>query len=317
MNYDDAAKQLLRALRGSRSQRAFSRRLGFTGNPVASWEAGRRFPTADGTFAAARVAGIDVAAAVRSFHAEAAEAFGVGDTAGVARWLDALRGQLSRAEVARRADLSRFAVTRWMNGVTRPRLPAFLTLVDALTGRLADLVSALVPIEQVPALRDQHARVHASRRLAFEQPWTEAVVRILECNPGVRADRVATCLGISEDEAQDCLQALLAAGVVARRRGTFRARGVLTVDTRDAPTAMRDLKSHWASLGVRRARTPRPGDLVSYNVMSVSRRDLERIRQLHIDYFRAVRAVVAESTPEVAAMINVQLLGLHDDPPIT
>ena len=41
-----AARQLLRALRGKRSQVAFSRRLGYRGNPIADWEAGRRTPTA-------------------------------------------------------------------------------------------------------------------------------------------------------------------------------------------------------------------------------------------------------------------------------
>ncbi|MCB9679494.1 MAG: DUF4423 domain-containing protein [Alphaproteobacteria bacterium] len=305
----ETAGQLIRALRGSRSQRAFARRIGYRGNPIANWEAGRRAPTADAVLEAAGRVGIDVPAALARFHPTAAPAYGAGGPAGVAAWLDALRGQLSRAEVARSAGLSRFAVTRWLNGSTRPRLPDFLVLVDALTGRLPDLVAELVDIDAVPALSGRYRRARASRRLAFELPWTEAVVRVLEASGPLDRDAIAAALGLAGPEVDACLAGLAEAGLVRRRGDGWRAVGELTVDTRDAPEAMVDLKAHWASLGVQRARALRPGDLVSYNVISVSRADLARIRQLHVDYFMAVRAIVAESEPEVAALVNVQLIG--------
>ena len=40
----ETAGQLIRALRGSRSQRAFARRIGYRGNPIANWEAGLSAP---------------------------------------------------------------------------------------------------------------------------------------------------------------------------------------------------------------------------------------------------------------------------------
>jgi transcriptional regulator with XRE-family HTH domain len=289
-------------------------RLGYRSNPIANWEAGRRYPTADEALAVATRVGCDVPGAVTAFHPPASAAFGSGDVAGVAAWLDALRGQLTRADVARRAELSAHAVRRWMNGATRPRLPDFLRLVDAMTGRVADLVASLVDIERVPALADAHRRSRASRRLAFELPWTEAVLRVLECAPGIEVAGAARRLGVSVDAIAPCLDRLREVGLASCRAGGWRARGELSVDTRDVPEAMRELKAHWASLGVARAREVRPDDLVSYNVFSVSREDLARIRQLHIDYFLAVRAVVAESEPEVAAMINVQLLGFSEAP---
>ncbi|MCA9570697.1 MAG: helix-turn-helix domain-containing protein, partial [Myxococcales bacterium] len=309
MDTEETAAELVRAVRGTRSQRAFARRLGFRGNPIANWESGRRSPTADVLLAAAQTVGIDVRAALARFHPATAPAYGEGGPAGVASWLSALRGQLSSAEVARNAGLSRFAVTRWMNGSTRPRLPDFLLLVDAITGRVPDLVAELVDIEAVPSLIDRHRRARASRRLAFELPWTEAVVRVLEASGPLDRDAIAAALGLAGPEVDACLAGLAEAGLVRRRGDGWRAVGELTVDTRDAPEAMVDLKAHWASLGVQRARALRPGDLVSYNVISVSRADLARIRQLHVDYFMAVRAIVAESEPEVAALVNVQLIG--------
>jgi hypothetical protein len=49
----------------------------------------------------------------------------------------------------------------------------------------------------------------------------------------------------------------------------------------------------------------------SYNVFTVSEVDFERIREAHLAYFHALRAIVAESEPaEVVAVANVQLFPL-------
>ncbi|MDD9933044.1 MAG: helix-turn-helix transcriptional regulator, partial [Myxococcales bacterium] len=63
-----ATRQLLRALRGSRSQVAFARRLGYRGNPIADWEAGRRTPTAEALLRVCARIGVDAPAALARFH---------------------------------------------------------------------------------------------------------------------------------------------------------------------------------------------------------------------------------------------------------
>lgn len=289
------ARQFLRAVRGARSQAAFSRKLGYRGNPVADWEAGRRFPTAEEALRACERVGIDVPAAFHRFHPVAAPAL----ADGLAAWTSAVRGATPFTEIGERIDRSRFAVARWLTGEARPRLPDWFRLVDALTGRLSDLVAALVPIAEIPALAPQHAAREASRRLAFEEPWTEAVLRVIETgtsDPG----GVAVRLGIPEADAARCLARLVDAGVV--RDG--RVAGALTVDTRAYPA----LREHWARVALARLAAGTT-DLFSYNVVSVSRADLARMEELHRAYFREIRAIVAASEPsEVAALVNVQLV---------
>ena len=54
-----------------------------------------------------------------------------------------------------------------------------------------------------------------------------------------------------------------------------------------------------------------PDGLWSYNVFAVSEADLVKIRELHLAYFRALRAIVAESSPtERVVVANVQLFAL-------
>jgi transcriptional regulator with XRE-family HTH domain len=310
---DIVARQVIRAVRGKRSQEAFSRRLGYTSNPVADWEAGRRFPTAAEFLRACTIAGIPWKDAFTSFTPDESSLLGEGDDPSLAAWLSALRGNTSIKELADRIGESRYAVARWLSGETRPRLPDFLQTVQALTSRLSDLVAALVPIEEVAALQDEHHRRHASRRVAFEEPWAAAVMCVLETKayaelPHHEDQWVADRLEIAVDVASRCLARLQDAGLVVRSRGHLHTKEQLTIDATADPEGTQRLKAHWAALGPSRATAPHDGDLVSYNVVAVAREDLERIREAHVRYFMEVRSIVANSRPEVAALVNIQLL---------
>ena len=309
----DVASQLLRALRGRRSQVAFSRRLKYRSNVAADWEQGRRFPTAGELVRACGVVGIDVEAAFALFHPAAAAVFAA-DDAGIAAWLDALRGQTGIQDVVARTGISRHALGRWLSGRTRPRLPDFLLLVDALTGRVQDLVAALVDIEQVPALAQRRRRATASRRVGIEEPWTLPVLLALE-TAGYAAlsahdtGWLARLLGLPEEKVADCLERLAEAGVIVRRGRHYAVGGALTIDTRGHPEAGRVLKKHWLSVGMDRIDDPRNDDILGYNLFALSREDLDRIAILQRSFYREVRGIVAASEPsEVLALMNTQLI---------
>ena len=313
------ASQLIRAIRGPRSQVGFARRLGYRGNPIPNWENGRRYPTAVETLRAAALSGIDVAAAFRDFATPDAPAPTRFDTPGLAAWLDTLRGQRPISGVAAALGVSRPVASRWFSGTTRPRLPQFLHLLSVLTQRLSDWVAALVDIEQVPSLVADHRRRSAARRLAADVPWSAAVVRLLETEgyaalPAHRPGWIARRLSIDATTEAEALTALEGAGAI-RWDGTRYRAVPQTVATRPSPDTVVRLKGHWAEVARARLGALRPGDLHSYNVISVSRADLEQIRQRHLAYFRDLRALVAASEPvEVAALVNVQLV-TFDVPP--
>ena len=177
---EQIARELIRAVRGRRSQEQLSRRLGYRSNPVSEWEGGRRWPTASEFLRVCVVCGIEVAPLAATFHPPSAPALGVADDKGVAAWLTALRGNATVVDVARRIGVSRSAVSRWMSGAARPRLPAFLALIDACTGRLADFVDAMGLVDRVPSVALVHRQSVQARRLLFEHPWAVAVWACLQ-----------------------------------------------------------------------------------------------------------------------------------------
>src|SRR5262249_45464939 len=96
---------------------------------------------------------------------------------------------------------------------------------------------------------------------------------------------------------------------VKRDPSGYRVVAPLTVDTQAAPSDYLRLKRHWARVALHRLEDPRPEDLFSYNVMSVSSRDLKRIRELLRATFREIRSIVAASEPiERGALVNLQLM---------
>jgi transcriptional regulator with XRE-family HTH domain len=132
--FEALATELLRAVRGRRSQRAFSRRLGYRSNIAYRWESGRCFPTARVMLRAMTRLGADPRAALRRFYGTTPawlEHAAPTSREGVARMLDDLRGRTSIVELARKTGFSRHQVARWLSSATEPKLPEWLALIDA------------------------------------------------------------------------------------------------------------------------------------------------------------------------------------------
>ena len=315
VSYERLSSELLRRLRGRRSQVGFSRRLRYRSNVAYLWESGRSWPTAARFAAAAERIGVDVRAAVgRFYRSEPAWLAGADLTTagGIARLLEDLRGDTSIIEIAQRVGKNRFAVSRWLKGETEPRLPDFLRLVEATSGRLLDFVALFADPAALPSVRGAWAQLLAARRMISDLPWSPAVLLVLQTED-YRALRrhepgwIARRLGLPVEIEEECLEVLATTGQIRQVRRRWEVAQVQTIDTRSDPSIGRRLKTWWAEVGVAHLRADRPG-LFSYNVFSIAERDLARLEEMHRAYYRALRAVVAASEPpERVVVANLQL----------
>lgn len=318
MDPEMLARDLIRAIRGRRSQAAFSRRLQSKSNVVATWETGRRWPTAAKFFWAVSRAGGNWTPVLERFAPLSLDRTGsidLSSPAGVAGFLSGLRGNTAIQDIAARAHSSRFAVARWLKGQTEPRLPEFLQLIEAMTFRTLDFVSCLVDPNDLQSVREEWKRLQAARGAAYELPWSHAVLRVLELAeyrslskhvPGFIAAR----LGISTTDEERCLAILEQAEQISFVDGRWLARPA-TIDTRQSPEMSRKLKTWWAQVALERLDQGGDG-LFSYNLFTVSRADFERLQELHRAYFRELRSIVAQSEPgECVGLVNMQLMSFE------
>jgi transcriptional regulator with XRE-family HTH domain len=277
-------------------------------------------PTATATLRACHRLGVNVLDAFERFQPACVKALGGGPDFDVAAWLYELAGSLAIAELAARSGLSRYAVGRNLRGITKPKLDDFIALVEAISGRASDLVQELVPISEVPELLDVARQRAAAKRLAFEEPWSAATLRVLETSgyqararhePGYIASR----LGLDIEQERAVLTALEATGVARLRAGRYEVGEPLTVDTQASADDVRALRAHWARVGLSRVHEPRAGDWLGYNVISTSAHDLERVREVLRRAFREIRAIAAASEPaESVALLNLHLVTWNEEP---
>lgn len=323
MDHEALAKQLIRALRGRRSQVALSRRLKCRSNVVYTWESGRRWPTAAVFFHLAERTGIDVVAGIAQFLGALPpilEGRNFAEPETVALFLSHLREGTTLVELARRVGTNRVSLARWLKGEAEPRLPELLRVIDASSLRLLDFVAVFVPPDRLPEAREKWRVLEAQRTVAYSLPWSHAVMRLLETEayrhlPQHQPGFIARRLGISDAEEAECLRALATSELIAKRRKRWVTTQVLTVDTRRNPGAGRALKQHWAQVALGRlpALEPRENDLFSYNLFNVSEKDWVRLRELHIAYYQELRRIINASEPaERVALVNVQLMRLDE-----
>jgi DNA-binding transcriptional regulator YiaG len=322
MNHEVVAAQLIRHLRGSRSQTAFSRHLGYRGNVLYSWESGRRWPTAAVFFRAAMKSKIDLRERLQSFLGTTPDWFrqDLTQPETVAQLLDELRGGMSIAELSRRVGTHRASVSRWLHGQAEPRLPELLRVIGAASSRLLDFVAIFAPPQDLPECRRAWMELEAQRQVAYGLPWSHAVLRALELKEyqALTAHRegwLSERLCISLELERVCVEALAASKLIVRRRGRWTVHQVLTVDTRMNPVAGTRLKEHWARVAEQRLAELEPNkrDLFSYNLFTVSEADWSRLRELHIDYYQKLQGLVSASQPaERVVLANLQLLRLDE-----
>lgn len=312
MDHVDLARELLRELRGRRSQRALSRRLGFESNVIYRWEAGRSAPSAPEFFRLVELLGLSSAGVIDRFlHGKFQLPLGrsLVENEGVVLLLQHLRGESKVNDLATALGRSRFVMTRWLKGTTELPLPVLLAFIEATTLRLLEFLAALVDPSRLPSAGRRWALLEASRRAAYDHPWSHAVLRVIETRAYAELERhrrgfIAERIGISIEEEETCLQILLQAGQIRRRRGRFVVVETQTVDTRADPDKASRLQTFWLKAAFDRHQARSPG-VYSYNLFSISEADHQRLLQLYHAFFNDMRRLVAASEPSERVVLFV------------
>lgn len=315
--------ELVRALRGRRSQKSMSLRLGYSTNVLYSWEHGRSSPTASQFLKMAERCGHDTRGLLRSFYVKAPPWL---DTmsdfpsrAGIAAFLRNHRGGMAISDVAQALGVSRFVVSRWLRGTGEPRLTEFLALVHHLTLRLDEWVGLFVELDGLPTLRVEWKRQEAARKAAARLPWTQAVLRAMELAEYQKLGRhqegwFARRLGIALADERRCLELLASSQQITLHDGVWRAVPVAATNLRKDPADAIAQRAFWTAVAAERAKHAK--GMFAYNVCALSERDLDRLKALQRSFLHQARNIIASSHPvQRVALIQTQIFALDGNPP--
>lgn len=315
-------RELFAELRGKTPQPKFSKALGYASNVATSWENGRRTPEVTALLRAALVAGIDLRPRLREFFREGPPELArcrLGSPRTTQLLVRHLVAGHTKRELAARIGVNRSSIGRWCNGSTDPKVPEFLRLVAVCTQRLLDFVGVFCSPSKLDSTRAAHRALVAQRRVAYDMPFSHAVLRALELD-GYRAAKAHSSawlgerLGLTETEVDRQIAVLEEAGQVRFEAGRWVPAELLTVDTREDPERDRALKIHWAETALQRMKDGSfaSDGLFSYNLFAISNEQYEAIRQLHLEYYHRVRALVdAARGADRVVVMNLQLVPLQ------
>jgi DNA-binding Lrp family transcriptional regulator/DNA-binding transcriptional regulator YiaG len=313
---ETVCSELVRALRGRRSCAQLSRRLGYRSNIVRRWEAGECWPTASTFLEACTQLRPSTATLFPTFFQRTPEWLDLSrpfTPESVAAFLRQLRGKTPIGVLAERTLTNRYTLGRWLSGKAHPSFPDFLRVVEAASRRSLDLVATICDPGELPSLAPLWTRLQNARESAYSEPWSHAVLRALELE-GRPARREAAWLsqrlGISEAEIKRNLTVLSESGQIQRSQGQWALDRVIAVDTSRDVHRSKTLKAAWTEVALGRLRQGSPGSF-GYSVFAVSHADLERLRELHLEYIRAMQSLIASSSPaECVGLYCAQLLDL-------
>lgn len=324
LDWDAVAREWVRALRGKRSQAAFSRHLGYRSSAVHRWESGAAWPTAARFLATCARSGKDVRAAYAAFFLRAPTWLGEHDPSSpeaVAAFLQQLQGKRSVSSLADESGYSRYAIARWLQARAEPKLPDFLRLIEASSRRALDFVATLGDPAALPSARAHWQRLERLRQAAYEETWSHAVLRALELSEyderGADGERGADdtwlgeVLGISEEQSQRALRVLEQTGQIARRGERWIPLPATAVSTGRHPATLGILTRAWTEIALERIEARAPAHF-GYSLFAVSRQDLRRLRDLQLEYLREMQSIIAQSSPnECVGLLCLHLLDLR------
>lgn len=314
MDFGRLAAELVRELRGARTQQALSRALGYRSNVLFAWERQRDAPRLDAFFRLLRQLGRSPAQWLCEFG-RGQGAADIEAEGGIAAYLTTLAAGRSIQELAGAIGESRYVVSRWLSGKTAIPLPAFLQFLEVTTLSVLDAIALLVDPRALPSAKAPYERLEAARRSAKQRPWSHAIVHMVElpsyrCLPRHRPGWFASRLGITLHEEAECLKLLVQLGRLTFDGHRYESCESLAVDTRPDPEATRSLAAFWMRQGAERVLVPGTGKY-AFNTFGISRVDLARLQELQRRYFAELRTIVSGSaTTEAVAVATFQLFHL-------
>ncbi len=313
MDHDVLARQLVRSIRGKTTQRSLSQKLKFSHNQVYRWESGTR-----------EIKWVDFVSLAEACHKDVAAALNLlgyagppDATADLCRHL--LFGQPS-LQVSSRAGVSRFALSRWLNGKGAPGLADILSLIS-LTPLITEFVGKMVDPSMIPEIQALHRRHSLERALTYQYPQSTAVLQCLSLRAyrALKAHKegwIAQRIGIPIEEEKVILRMLSELELIRYDRIWIPDQET-RLDTRGDLQGAIKIRQYWLQreLAMLEGLQSRPeNSSMGQLVFSVSVETAKAIKQEYRGFFERVRGLIDQdrSEPESVWLLNIQLLDLKE-----
>lgn len=298
-------QEVIRSLRGRRTQSQLSKVLGYKHNQLYLWESGRRTISWQDFCRICQVLKRPLNVAISDF-------FNIQNNQEIPVVLKLSLGKRKKGELAKSLGVTASKLSRWLTGRTDPPLIEVFKIFKIAYPNFLEFLDFVSGPGRVASIQGEVTNAHKIRSALFQAPFVGGVAAALftkeyrnlkKHTPGIIAKHV----GISLEEENVALNLLQAAKQIEMVDGLYRINS-FSLNLVDDKKQFLRLAQYWAD---RAAALPKWGGQKSgfgYRVFCVNETGRQRIRQAQVDYYNAITEILkSESGPyDYVMVVNFQ-----------
>lgn len=292
-NYAPLRRELLRSIRGQKSQNFINRKLNFHYNQVYRWESG--YTSISWTnflkFASACKVDVDLALKKIILYSNKSDRYDL--------LVRHLVGDTSIKTISKLLGKSRFTVGRWLNKQSEPSLDDILSLIHLQALVLGEFLEAMVPLDQLSTLGPDLKLPLIQKKLFYSDPRIAAVIRCFELKDylALRVHKegfIANKLGISIASEIELLKKLTNTKVIRKTNGKYIVQ-LVRIDTRGDFIGNTNIKKYWTQAAynyLQQLNEPSTEAIFGYHVFSASAQVCAEIKKEMLDFQARIKALI-------------------------
>lgn len=307
-------KELIRTLRGKRSQAQVNLKMNFSTNQMYRWESGQ-----------ANISWIDFCnlceVLKKPIHDACEEGFAFrASPLDVTKLVQHLIGPRTQKELQSTLGISRSKISRWQNKKVSLSLIQVLQLADGGPCSLHSFFKVLIGNNLTPTLRHLTELEEKEKEIHFIFPWTGAFLLCLLL-PSYKALKkhkegfIAKKIGITLEQERLTLKKLLEVHAVYETQGLYKAR-LNTITTSGSLEGRVALRKFWTekSLALLPSAVKKKTTVWPYLVFNTDPKTYEKIQKLLVNFFAEISKLSLEGEDSEGIYIfNAQLLSVLEN----
>ncbi|SMF04681.1 DUF4423 domain-containing protein [Pseudobacteriovorax antillogorgiicola] len=307
-------RQLIIALRGSRTQGMMNKKLGYHFNQYYRWESGKKRVMWTDFLAILKVAGRKTVfknwlSRILSYNCNLSKP---------AEILERLKGADSTKEFAERLGVSRHKLYRCLAEDQEPPIRLLLMAIFKVKiGFLAGVLEDLVGLDKIDEFPLQEKSRYRLSEIFAREPILPAVIRCLELDDYVSLDRhvdghIAARLGIPLEDERNYLRLLLEAGNLSLSGAKYIVNDT-TIHFNGSFAQRQDMKRFWLKKTDESIASMKDGDESGFfgvNILTANGAVKEKISKKIYECFYEVSQILKEednANPEHILVVNMQV----------
>lgn len=284
-------REIVRAIRGKRTQSQFSRLLGFKFNQVYLWESGRRrIYWSDLELICSKLGFSLVQRLKEFFHLRDPESDKIHVLLSAS-----IKGR-KKGELAKTLKVTSSKLSRWLSGQSDLPLEAVLNVLALVHLEVLEFVDSVAGVGRIKSIEPAIARAKAVKQAMFSMPFvgavgaalfTEEYKKLKAHRPGV----LASMLGISIAEEEAALKALREAGQLELKDGVYRMAPYQVNLAHDRKQFLK-CSQYWSERAAKIIPRHDPKNGFGYRVFAVNEDMVKKVRQAQTDCYNAITEIL-------------------------